>query len=434
MHTLQRLIIFTRFPEPGSTKTRLIPALGEHGAANLQAELTRHLLNNIKYASEKPGFDIEIRFKGGDQEKMRQWLGNHITYVPQANGDLGRKMQTAFDDAFSSGCKKVVLIGSDIPGINRHIIEQAFLALDNSNLVFGPAKDGGYYLVGMNKPRYSIFEDIRWGSGQVLTSTLEAAKGQKICLLPILADIDHPEDLPVWASVEKNSVDYQKRISVIIPALNEVENITDTIARLSGAQNIEIIVSDGGSKDNTVAGATKTGAAVISSKPGRAFQMNAGASMATGDILFFLHGDTLVPNGWDNFIRSAFDNSEAVGGAFLLGIGGNKTGIRIIEFFTNFRSRILSQPYGDQGLFLKKDEFDKIGGFPEWPILEDVKMVSNLKKHGRFVHIHKKVITSGRRWNKLGIVKTTVINQIIMIGYVLGVSPEKLVHLYRRSL
>jgi rSAM/selenodomain-associated transferase 2 len=225
-----------------------------------------------------------------------------------------------------------------------------------------------------------------------------------------------------------------EKISIIIPVLNEANTMSAVLARLLDARSVEVIVVDGGSRDETVAIAQSLGVKVITAAASRASQMNAGAAVATGEILLFLHADTYLPTQFETLVRQALQNAGTVAGAFELRIDAQLRGLRLVERMVNVRSRFLSMPYGDQAIFLKAAIFNKIGGFPDLPIMEDFELMRRLKSLGRITIVPAPVLTSGRRWQKLGVVKTTLINQLIIAGYFLGIPPTKLVRLYRRKL
>jgi len=220
-------------------------------------------------------------------------------------------------------------------------------------------------------------------------------------------------------------------ISVIIPALNEADNIAKTIQRAASPATREIIVVDGGSQDSTKHIASSCGAKVYQSPPGRAHQMNFGARKASGDIFLFLHSDTLLPEKFYLQINKVVNQPDTAAGAFLFKLDISGPGPRLIEFFTNLRSRFWQLPYGDQAIFTTHQNFNTVGGYPEVPILEDVLLIKKLKKLGGIKTTSKAVITSGRRWQKLGLVKTTLINQKIMLGHLFGLSPQFLKSWYR---
>ena len=224
-----------------------------------------------------------------------------------------------------------------------------------------------------------------------------------------------------------------EKISIVIPVLNEAIAIRAVLAQVLDTPNVEAIVVDGGSKDDTVAIAQTMGVKVLDTTTGRARQMNAGAAVATGDILLFLHADTQLPPNFDRFIRQALQKPGTVAGAFELQIDAQLRGVKIIEKIVNWRSHFLSMPYGDQGIFLKTSVFTELGGFPDLPIMEDFELMRRLKRLGQIAIVSAPVLTSGRRWQKLGVVKTTLINQLVIAGYFLGVSPAELVRWYRRQ-
>jgi rSAM/selenodomain-associated transferase 1 len=200
----RHLIVFTRFPEAGTTKTRLIPALGAKGAADLQRKMTEHTLARVSHARITPVLSIEIRYEGGDAEQMQNWLGSEYAYHPQGDGDLGRRMSSAFKDAFQNGADQVALIGTDIPGIAALTLYNAFDILEHEDLALGPTRDGGYYLIGLHCKAFEaarmLFAGINWGSRSVLADTLKiaAVSGLRTRLLDELADVDYPEDLLIW--------------------------------------------------------------------------------------------------------------------------------------------------------------------------------------------------------------------------------------------
>ena len=219
-------------------------------------------------------------------------------------------------------------------------------------------------------------------------------------------------------------------ICVIIPVLNEAKVIERNLRDLNKNLITETIVSDGGSNDATVEIASRF-AKVVRSNPGRGTQMNFGAKAATSDILLFLHVDTILPDQWRERILSSMANEGVVGGAFSLSIDSDRLSHRIIAATANLRSRLTKLPYGDQGIFVKRSVFEKIGGFKDIPIMEDVDLMRRLKKSGKIVILDDKVKTSARRWEKEGIVYTTIRNWLLLTLYYMGVTPERLCKLYR---
>jgi len=438
----EHLIVFTRYPEPGTTKTRLIPLLGAKGAADLQRKMTEHTMLQVKRLSTRRELSVEIRYHGGDKNLMQNWLGQDFGYRSQGSGELGRCMKRSLEDAFRAGATEAVIIGTDIPEITEGIIQKSFDALKLKNLVLGPAKDGGYYLIGLQKNSLSkaspdLFTGINWGAGDVFEKTIKIAKdsGLSFTLLDVLKDVDHPEDLMTWeGSQHQNTTVFNpNRISIIIPAINEADNISKTIESIGPGNKKEVIVVDGGSNDDTVGIAKSLGARVITSAPPRARQMNRGAAQATGDVLVFLHADTRLPEKFEDFIYNSFKQSKMVAGAFELRIDSPMPGLGLIEHLANWRSRFLKMPYGDQAIFLSSKLFHYLGGFPDIPIMEDFELVRRLQKQGKIVTLPVPVFTSPRRWQNFGILKTTLINQLVIAAYVMGIAPEVISRWYGRS-
>lgn len=192
-----KLIIFTRYPEPGKTKTRLIPILGEEGASNLHRQLTKATFKMIQPLINNGFLSLKICFTGGNQKLMENWLGKDLSYQNQYGEGLGDRMKFAFETEFRDRMTQVVIIGTDCLELNENIIRQAFESLAKSDLVLGPAQDGGYYLIGLKKVYAELFTDIAWGTDTVKKRTLEIAHNLnlKTFLLPMLQDLDRPEDL-----------------------------------------------------------------------------------------------------------------------------------------------------------------------------------------------------------------------------------------------
>ena len=224
-------------------------------------------------------------------------------------------------------------------------------------------------------------------------------------------------------------------ISVVIPTLNEASRLADLLPRLlRESADLEIIVTDGGSTDES--SEVVNALPVIkwrSGEPGRARQLQAGADAATGDILLFLHADTILPSGWSQAISQTSQAKDFAIGAFRFKLDTPIPGGALIEFGVNLRCRLFRRPYGDQALFMKTDTFRKAGGMRELPIMEDVDLVQRMRKHGRLVMLREPAITSARRWQHVGALRQTWMNLSTYALYRLGRSPEELAHRYRRT-
>ncbi len=223
----------------------------------------------------------------------------------------------------------------------------------------------------------------------------------------------------------------RQSISVVIPTLNEEQHVEETLRSVrKGGSGVEILVVDGGSNDATVEQAKELADRVLRGPRGRGRQMNRGAKAANGDLLLFLHADTRVPPNFDHVIRSTLRENGVVAGCFRLTIDAEHAGLTLIEWAANMRSRLIQLPYGDQGLFLRKDTFRSNCGFPEQSLMEDLELVCRLRRKGRIRTSPVPVKTAPRRWEQNGIIANTFYNQMLLTGYFLGVSPDHLAKWY----
>lgn len=223
-------------------------------------------------------------------------------------------------------------------------------------------------------------------------------------------------------------------ISIIIPTLNEagrIEYWRELHTQVQG-HSCEIILVDGGSSDQTVALARGLGFRVETCRPGRGAQLNYGAKVADGRILLFLHADTRMPAAFPGLILASLKNSRTLAGAFSLAIEQAGPALQCIARCATLRSRLFRLPYGDQALFIRRDDFWRLGGFPETPVMEDFLFIRRIRKKGGITILPQCVTTSARRWQRLGLLRTTLINQLMILGYYAGVPLSKLASLYRR--
>lgn len=424
------VIVFARYPEPGTVKTRLVPTIGIYGSARLQREMTRLILGLMGRLPRDTA--VELSCAGGNADEMSRLYGWRTAVRPQAEGDLGARMHEAMCSAFKRGARKVLIIGSDCPSISCDLVMEAFKRLDTSDCVFGPADDGGYYLVGLKKPAQMLFNDMRWSQRDVLSITLVRSNmaGLRYSLLRSLGDIDRASDLPLW---KRALLEVNPPVSVIIPAFNEEDAIARCIGRVKRSANVECIVVDGGSTDRTVKIAEESGAVVVHFKKGRGLQMNKGAMIARSEMLLFLHADTLLPDNFDQRVRASLSDPRTSAGAFRLSFDSGSLALKIISAGANLRSRFLGLPYGDQGLFMWKADYHAAGGFPEIPILEEIPLVSRLKALGRIAILNDRVITSCRRYVSMGIFSACASNLCAVASFFLGAGIDKIAGFYHSN-
>lgn len=199
-----RLILFTRYPIAGQTKTRLIPYLGAEQAADLQRKMTEFIVDTTRPLQIRDRLSLEVHFAGGSLRQMQRWLGPKLAYRPQQGCNLGDRLHHAFSQGFQADAERIVVIGSDCPAISAHHLEQAFHQLKSHDLVLGPAQDGGYYLVGLSRSCAELFQNIAWGTERVFNQTAKTATQLNLSwtTLETLCDVDRPEDLATFAPLK----------------------------------------------------------------------------------------------------------------------------------------------------------------------------------------------------------------------------------------
>jgi rSAM/selenodomain-associated transferase 2 len=220
------------------------------------------------------------------------------------------------------------------------------------------------------------------------------------------------------------------RISVIIPTLNEADGIEQTLLRVRQAGDCECVIVDGGSSDDTLSVAQACADIVVTSARGRARQMNVGAQAATGEVLLFLHADTMLPNDFPQLLQRALLDPTIVGGRFDVRLDETGWPFRMIETLMNVRSRLTWIATGDQAIFVRRAVFLLLGGFPELELMEDIEFSRRLKRVGTIACLREQVVTSARRWRQRGVVKTIVLMWTLRLAYFLGVPPKRLKMFY----
>lgn len=396
---------------------------------------------------------------------VRDWLGcDDRQLVAQGDGNLGDRMARAFTTCFEQGSDRVLLVGSDSPDLPDEILTQAAEALIETGAVICPTEDGGYCLVGFRRDRLlpAIFQNMVWSTETVFSETITRFQSdhQPVEILPRWYDIDHATDLDRFWQLNQQNPDLKRSIatlakirqpialSVIMPVLNEGERIQKTLdhlAAIAGQIPYEVIVVDGDRTGSTLQYLpSDRPVRGITAARGRGLQMNAGAAIARGEILLFLHADTQLPATAFTQItttlkhpptvgahRRAPNSGEVVGGAFDLSIASSRWILQTIARIASVRSRLTRLPYGDQAIFIRRSAFGVLGGYPEIPIMEDVALMRSIRRRGWRIRIlPDRVLTSARRWEREGVWRCTLRNWTILLAYFAGVSPWTLLAWY----
>lgn len=224
-------------------------------------------------------------------------------------------------------------------------------------------------------------------------------------------------------------------LSIVIPVLDEAAILADTLAHLQPlrAQSAEVIVVDGGSRDDSASIARPLADSVLASARGRAVQMNTGARAACGSVLLFLHADTRLPPGADREVASALAHSDRVWGRFDVGLSGDRVMLRLVAFLMNQRSRLTGIATGDQGMFVRRDAFDKVGGFPPVALMEDVALAARLKRESPPLCLRLRVVSSSRKWEREGVLRTIWLMWRLRLAFRCGADPSTLARRYYRD-
>ena len=218
---------------------------------------------------------------------------------------------------------------------------------------------------------------------------------------------------------------------MVIPALDEADQIAGAVSSAAGAE-VEVIVVDGGSQDGTPERARRAGARVLNAQRGRARQLQVGFEASKSDVVLFLHADTRLPEGWERAVVAALDDSEFVGGAFRLRFDERSRRMRLVEFTARLRIALLCFPFGDQALFVRRSVLSEIGGVPDVPVMEDVDLVYAMKQRGRLALLPLPATTSTRRYREGGVGRVSLAHFLAFAGWALNVDRERLARWLRR--
>jgi rSAM/selenodomain-associated transferase 2/rSAM/selenodomain-associated transferase 1 len=375
---------------------------------------------------------VEVHVEGGSPGSVAGWLGDWPRFAHQPEGDLGDRLRSAMSSSFRSGAPSAVVVGSDCPAARATHVRAALRHLATHDVVVGPAEDGGYWLLGVSARAAQralpvLFERIEWGAGTVLRDTLRRAgqAGLTVGFADRLADVDRPEDLPLWEAERRLERTPPASVSVVIPALDEADRVGAAVSSAFSGGASEVIVVDGGSQDGTPHAARSAGARVIDAPRGRAGQMNTGAKAATCDALVFLHADTTLPAKSAALVCRALSAEGTTGGAFSWGTYDTPLA-RLFTLAGRMRMAVFRVPYGDQALFMTRRTFEDLGGYPSQPVMEDWELARRIMQLGSVRILPQRALTSSRRWNEGGVVRASAAYLAIIAGYRFGIDPAVL--------
>ncbi|MDZ4753326.1 MAG: TIGR04283 family arsenosugar biosynthesis glycosyltransferase [Phycisphaerae bacterium] len=434
-----RICIFAKPPVQGFVKTRLAAEIG----ATRATELARAFLVDTGTAMRAIGWAETIVATTGALERgLEAEVG--VPVWPQGDGDLGARMERVLARALTDA-PIAIAVGTDSPGLRARVFDEARAALTTADAVIGPTDDGGFYLLGLRRCPPGLLADLPWSAPTTYaeTSARLRAWGLSVVELGRWFDVDRADDLSrlhtlldtggIFAPATR-AVLGVPRVSIIMPVLDEALRIgqaIDDVLALPGRK--EIIVVDGGSRDRTLEIARQKPVHVVLASRGRAIQMNAGAAIAAGEILLFLHADTSLPRDAIAHVKQAFTDPAVVAGAFrtwTVADPGETRWFAPLLHAADLRSRYTSLPYGDQAMFVRTTAFHRVGGFPDQPLMEDLELSRRLRRIGRICTVSANVQVSGRRFLARPVFYTLAVNLFPSL-YRLGISPKRLARIYQ---
>ena len=429
------ILIFMKYPQTGRVKTRLSKTIGTKQACNIYKKLVRRTLGIVSdFKHTHTQIDLFLFYDPPESEtQIRKGYPGPWAFTPQIDGHLGEKMKNAFDHVFEKGYEHAVLIGSDIADIKTSDIEDAFRDLNRDQAVLGPAHDGGFYLIGLSFVINEVFNFPDWSTPSVFERTLHCLHDSlhKIRTLCKRHDIDEQNDL---IYVNRNPL-FQDKISIIIPYLKGTQKTASLVDSLEAQlwPDDEIVLVKGvGSSDlgkNNISHHTR----LVFAPKGRGNQLNHGAKAAQRNILWFLHIDTAPPPNFGYHIRKLTHIRGRTLGCFELRFDTSSFFLDVIYKWSNFRTKYLNLPYGDQGIFCTRDIFKKAGGFKKKFLMEDVDFVRNCKKMGKLLVIPQPIYSSAQRYMTKGVLRASLQNHFLMLLYYLGVSDKRLFQFYYKN-
>ncbi|MCX5745873.1 MAG: TIGR04283 family arsenosugar biosynthesis glycosyltransferase [Proteobacteria bacterium] len=430
--------IFAKPPVPGQVKTRLAPAVGTQGAAALARAF---LVDTCAMVRALPWARPIVATTGAFDAALTAELA--LPAWPQGDGDLGARLERILRRALAEH-PAALAIGADSPGLPSRLLDDARAALADVDAAIGPTDDGGFYVLALRRCPEGLLDELPWSRPDTFARTLDRlrARGLTVRVLAPWFDVDRPADLARLRDLlERGAIVAPAtqrwlgapQLSVVMPVLDEERRIAgalDDVLAVPGVR--EVIVVDGGSTDRTVAIARQHPVEVLEAPRGRARQMNAGAAIARGTTLLFLHADTTLPRDAVDHVAQVLADPGVVAGAFRTWTVADAPAPWFAPALhaADVRSRYTRLPYGDQAVFVRADAFRGVGGFPDQPLMEDLELAWRLRAIGRIRTARATVRVSGRRFVAHPIASTLAVN-VFPLLYRLGVPATRLAQLYR---
>jgi rSAM/selenodomain-associated transferase 2/rSAM/selenodomain-associated transferase 1 len=400
-------------------KTRLAESLGTEQAARLYREWIGAVLQRVQPL--RGDVQIVAYFDGAPRPAFADWEHLADDWWPQPDGDLGARLTAGFERACVQAAP-VIAIGTDCLELDAAAIREAFARLADHEAVFGPTRDGGYYLVGTARHLPGFFQEVPWSSADTLSAQVSQCNrhGWSVSLLATRRDIDTAEDWRAYCAASRCK---PQMMAVVIPTLNEEKTLPAALQSvlLQGDGDVQIVVADGGSTDATREIADRFGATVIlSARRGRGCQIAAAMGAVTGDVVLVLHADARLPPGALDRIRDHLAAQPGCpGGCLGHRFDSRRAAYRVLEAMDALRAR-WGVSYGDQGQFFRCSALERQGGFPDQPIMEDVELSRRLWALGRPAYLDCQIFASPRRLELLGLWRSMATNFLLRTVYRIG--------------
>jgi hypothetical protein len=426
------LLVFFRYPEAGRVKKRLARGLGGKKAAEVYEKLLRRTLGIVcDFRSRNPDVRILLYHTPEDSPVLvRARFSGPWEFRSQEGRHLGERMESALQSVLSAGAGRAVLIGSDLADLSVSDLEEAFERVRPKTAVLGPAADGGFYLIGIGEPCTAPFRFEKWGSADICSRTAGefSNSGFHVEFVSERKDVDRPEDL---AGLDGSFL-FHSALSVIVPTLGPPAKHAAFLNSLQDSlwPGDEILLIEGAEKDEISVDAYSDALTCVKCLKGRGIQQNAGAKLAKGNLLFFLHDDTTPPPNFPYLIRRECQDGRVAMGCFRLEFFPSNRLLDLIARWATWRAAVFRLPYGDQGLFCRREIFESAGGFGRKYLFEDVDLVRRCRKYGKLVILPERIRTSSDRFTRKGILAASVQNHMIMMLDRLGVDEKLLYSLY----